>query len=85
MLFAARYAFIFASGMSCGFSARNPPRILPVSPTNSIPSSASSLFTAISSSGTGGLIPPSYQKMSSAGRLPFAANRIRMVQAAGNE
>ena len=50
-----------------------------------MPSSGSSLFSAINSSGTAGLMPPSYQKMSSAGRIPFDANLIRIVQAVGNE
>jgi len=36
-------------------------------------------------SGVGGFIEPSYQKRSTGGRLPFAANRKRIVQAAGNE
>ena len=50
-----------------------------------MPSSANSWFSAMSSSGTGGLMPPSYQKMSSAARSPLGANLMRIVQAAGNE
>ena len=84
-LFAVRKARILASGINCGFSLRKPPRIFPLSPTNIMPSSGSSLFSAMSSSGTGGLMPPSYQKMSRAARSPLGANLMRIVQAAGNE
>ena len=50
-----------------------------------MPSSGNSLSSAMSSSGTGGLMPPSYQKRSNAPRSPLGANRMRTVEAAGKE
>jgi len=68
-----------------GFSARNPVTIFPLSPTNIIPSGRNSRLSASNSGGVGGRIEPSYQKRSSAGRAPLAANLNRIVLAAGKE
>src|SRR5579863_8907937 len=69
----------------CGLSTLKPQRILPLSPTNIIPSGPNSLFCTSSSSGMAGRIPPSYQIRSTGGREPFAGYLKRTEQAVGKE
>src|SRR5205085_7902995 len=67
-----------------GFSLRKPPRILPLSPTNNIPSGGNTLPSASSSSGFAGFIPPSYQNRSNAGSVAWLGNLKRTMHDAWN-
>src|SRR5258705_12781008 len=84
-VFALAGASIFLPEIICGFCILKPANILPLSPTNIIPSCGNSLLSADSSAGIGGRIPPSYQHRSTGGLLPFAGYLKRTVLAIGNE
>ena len=66
--FAVRYSCIFFAGISSLF------RIMPASPTNSVPVAGMDFPSAASSSGVNGRMPPSYQYSLSGYHWPCAAN-----------
>src|SRR5260221_8969396 len=78
-------ASIFLPEMICGFCTLKPARILPLSPTNIIPSCGNSLLSLNNSIGVCGRIPPSYQHRSTGGLLPFAGYLKRTMLAMGKE
>src|SRR6476469_6379751 len=76
---------IFFPEMIFGACTLNPANILPLSPTNIIPSGGNSLLSFSNSIGIGGRIPPSYHTRSTAGLDPFAGYLNRTELAIGNE
>src|ERR1017187_8240377 len=76
---------ILFSGISRGLTSWKPARILPLLPTNIMPSASSSWLSISNSGGVGGRIPPSYQNRSSAGLSPREGYLKRTELAVGKE